>query len=81
MTFAKTTEHMSPQLLKVADRAKRDPQGRLLSLSLRFTVAPCASEESFHSSEPSCLPQAAGGCGGRILRWVVFMACGRHNYH
>jgi len=33
MTVAKPTEDMSPELLKVADRAKRDPQGRILSLA------------------------------------------------
>jgi RNA-directed DNA polymerase len=38
MTVAKTTEHMSPQLLKVADRAKRDPQGRILSLARLIDV-------------------------------------------
>jgi group II intron reverse transcriptase/maturase len=33
MSAAKTTQGMSPKLLKVAERAKRDPQGRILSLA------------------------------------------------
>jgi RNA-directed DNA polymerase len=38
MTVAKTTKAMSPQLLRVADRAKRDPQGRILSLARLIDV-------------------------------------------
>lgn len=38
MTVAKPTDDMSPQLLKVADRAKRDPQGRILSLARLIDV-------------------------------------------
>lgn len=38
MTVAKTTDNMSTQLLKVADRAKRDPQGRILSLARLIDV-------------------------------------------
>ena len=38
MTVAKPTENRSPQLLKVADRAKRDPQGRILSLARLIDV-------------------------------------------
>jgi group II intron reverse transcriptase/maturase len=38
MIVAKPTEHMSPELLKVAERAKRDPQGRLLSLARLIDV-------------------------------------------
>lgn len=33
MPVAKMTEHMSPQLLKVAERAARDPQARFFSLA------------------------------------------------
>ena len=33
MTVAKPMENMSPQLLKVAERVKRDPQGRILALA------------------------------------------------
>lgn len=33
MTDAKTTASMSPQLLKVAERAKREPNGRILALA------------------------------------------------
>lgn len=33
MTVAKSAESMSPQLLKVAERAKRDPEGQILSLA------------------------------------------------
>jgi len=38
MTVAKPTEDMSLKLLKVADRAKRDPQGRILSLARLIDV-------------------------------------------
>lgn len=38
MTVAKTADHMTTQLLKVADRAKRDPQGRILSLARLIDV-------------------------------------------
>src|SRR5688500_12266072 len=38
MTVAKTTKAMSPQLLRVADRAKREPQGRILSLARLIDV-------------------------------------------
>lgn len=38
MTVAMPAESMSTQLLKVADRAKRDPQGRLLSLARLIDV-------------------------------------------
>jgi RNA-directed DNA polymerase len=38
MTVAKPTDDMSPGLLKVADRAKRDPQGRILSLARLIDV-------------------------------------------
>ena len=38
MAVAKTTGNMSMQLLKVADRAKRDPQGRILSLARLIDV-------------------------------------------
>ena len=33
MTHALTLEHMSPELLKVVDRAKREPEGRFHSLA------------------------------------------------
>jgi hypothetical protein len=33
MTHALTLEHMSPELLRVVDRAKRDPEGRFHSLA------------------------------------------------
>jgi RNA-directed DNA polymerase len=33
MTVAKTAEEMSPQFLRVVERAKRDPEGKLLSLA------------------------------------------------
>lgn len=39
MTVAKTTDTMSPQLLRVADRAKREPQGRILSLARLIDVS------------------------------------------
>lgn len=39
MTVAKTTETMSPQLLRVAERAKREPQGRILSLARLIDVS------------------------------------------
>jgi group II intron reverse transcriptase/maturase len=38
MTVAKPTEEMSPGLLKVAERAKRDPHGRILSLARLIDV-------------------------------------------
>jgi len=38
MTIAKTMAPMSTKLLKVADRAKRDPQGRILSLARLIDV-------------------------------------------
>jgi hypothetical protein len=38
MTVAKTTEEMSPGLLRVAERAKRDPQGKILSLARLIDV-------------------------------------------
>lgn len=38
MTIAKTVETMSTKLLKVADRAKRDPTGRILSLARLLDV-------------------------------------------
>src|SRR5882672_8605838 len=38
MTVAKPTEEMSPGLLRVAERAKRDPHGRILSLARLIDV-------------------------------------------
>ena len=38
MAVAKPTDDMSLKLLKVADRAKRDPQGRILSLARLIDV-------------------------------------------
>ena len=38
MSVAKTTQNLSPQFLKVADRAKRDPQGQILSLARLIDV-------------------------------------------
>ena len=39
MAVAKPTDDMSLKLLKVADRAKRDPEGRILSLARLIDVA------------------------------------------
>ena len=38
MTVAKPMDSMSPEFLRVADRAKRDPQGRILSLARLIDV-------------------------------------------
>lgn len=38
MTVTKLTENMSPEFLRVADRAKRDPRGRILSLARLIDV-------------------------------------------
>jgi RNA-directed DNA polymerase len=39
MTDAKTSGNMSPELLKVAERAKREPSGRILSLTHLLDIA------------------------------------------
>lgn len=39
MSAAKTTQGMSPELQKVAERARRDPQGRILSLAHLIDVS------------------------------------------
>ena len=39
MTDAKTSGHMSPQLLKVAERARRDPKGQILALAHLIDIA------------------------------------------
>jgi group II intron reverse transcriptase/maturase len=39
MTVAKPMDSMSPEFLRVADRAKRDPQGRILSLARLIDVS------------------------------------------
>ena len=39
MTDAKTSGNMSPQLLKVAERARRDPEGQILALAHLIDIA------------------------------------------
>lgn len=46
MPDAWTSENMSPELLKVAERAKRDPQGRFLSLA--HLIDEAALARAFH---------------------------------
>ncbi len=46
MTDAKTSEHMSPELQEVVARARRYPQGKILSLAHRIDVP--ALERAFH---------------------------------
>lgn len=46
MTNALTLEHMSPELLRVVDRAKREPEGRFHSLAHLIDVA--ALKRAYH---------------------------------
>ena len=39
MTGAMTSGNMSPELLKVAERAKRDPSARILALAHSIDIA------------------------------------------
>lgn len=58
MTVATTTESMSPQLLRVAERAKRDPQGAI------FSLARLIDEPALHRAYAAIRKDAAVGVDG-----------------
>ena len=58
MTNALTLETMSPELLKVVERAKREPEGRFHSLAHLIDVA--ALERAYHRQRANAVEGVDG---------------------